>query len=196
MTTPVEVCKELNVDISSHIAHRLRGKDLIRGNFFVVMEPVHRQILVEAGVDPDQVYVLGGPEGIPDPYKKDAEEFRKVRDQIIASFADLDNVLIYTSKTGVEKISMNADIQMVPMQEKHIPALAQLERLCFSQPWTESGLRSELHNKLAVFCVAEQNGQVLGYAGMQCVMGECYINNIAVFHSLEVWGLVPGWYKC
>ncbi len=22
-------------------------------------------------------------------------------------------------------------------------------------------------------------------------MGECYINNIAVFHSLEVWGLVP-----
>ena len=76
---------------------------------------------------------------------------------------------------------MNADIQMVPMQEKHIPALAQLERLCFSQPWTESGLRSELHNKLAVFCVAEQNGQVLGYAGMQCVMGECYINNIAVF---------------
>ena len=55
----VEVCKELNVDISNHIAHRLRGKDLIRGNFFVVMEPVHRQILVEAGVDPDQVYVLG-----------------------------------------------------------------------------------------------------------------------------------------
>ena len=51
----VEVCKELNVDISNHIAHRLRGKDLIRGNFFVVMEPVHRQILVEAGVDPDQV---------------------------------------------------------------------------------------------------------------------------------------------
>ena len=45
---------------------------------------------------------------------------------------------------------MNADIQMVPMQEKHIPALAQLERLCFSQPWTESGLRSELPISLAV----------------------------------------------
>ena len=84
---------------------------------------------------------------------------------------------------------MNADIQMVPMQEKHIPALAQLERLCFSQPWTESGLRSELHNKLAVFCVAEQNGQVLGYAGMQCVMGECYINNIAVFPQFRGMGI-------
>ena len=84
---------------------------------------------------------------------------------------------------------MNADIQMVPMQEKHIPALAQLERLCFSQPWTENGLRSELHNKLAVFCVAEQNGQVLGYAGMQCVMGECYINNIAVFPQFRGMGI-------
>ena len=64
-----------------------------------------------------------------------------------------------------------------------------LERLCFSQPWTESGLRSELHNKLAVFCVAEQNGQVLGYAGMQCVMGECYINNIAVFPQFRGMGI-------
>lgn len=84
---------------------------------------------------------------------------------------------------------MNVDIQMVPMQEKHIPALAQLERLCFSQPWTENGLRSELHNKLAVFCVAEQNGQVLGYAGMQCVTGECYINNIAVFPQFRGMGI-------
>ncbi len=81
----------------------------------------------------------------------------------------------------MEKISMDTGIQIVPMEEKHIPALAQLERLCFSQPWTENGLRSELGNRLAVFCVAEQNGQVLGYAGMHCVMGECYINNIAVF---------------
>ncbi|MFQ9792500.1 MAG: hypothetical protein ACLRX7_04090 [Acutalibacteraceae bacterium] len=67
------------------------------------MEPVHRQILVEAGVDPDQVYVLGGPEGIPDPYNKDAEEFRKVRDQIIASFADLDNVLFTQAKQAWKK---------------------------------------------------------------------------------------------
>ena len=89
---------------------------------------------------------------------------------------------------------MNAEIQMVPMQEKHIPALAQLERLCFSQPWTENGLRSELHNKLAVFCVAEQNGQVLGYAGMQWVNVILII--LQFFRSLEVWGLVPGWCKC
>ena len=89
----------------------------------------------------------------------------------------------------MEKISMNDNIQMVPMQEQHIPALAQLERICFSQPWSENSLRSELHYKLAVFCVAEQNGQVLGYAGMQFVMGECYINNIAVFPQFRGMGI-------
>ena len=42
-------------------------------------------------------------EGIPDPYKKDAEEFRKVRVQIIASFADLDNVLFTQAKQAWKK---------------------------------------------------------------------------------------------
>ncbi|MFQ9440573.1 MAG: hypothetical protein ACLR13_05665 [Acutalibacteraceae bacterium] len=45
------------------------------------MEPVHRQILVEAGVDPDQVYVLGGLEGILTHIKR-WREFRKVRDKL------------------------------------------------------------------------------------------------------------------
>ena len=35
--------------------------------------------------------------------KKDAEEFRKVRDQIIASFADLDNVLFTQAKQAWKK---------------------------------------------------------------------------------------------
>lgn len=87
------------------------------------------------------------------------------------------------------KISMSSNIQIVPMEERHIPALAQLERICFSQPWSESGLRSELENKLAIFCVAELNNEVLGYAGMQCVMGECYVNNIAVFPKFRDIGI-------
>lgn len=99
----VTVCKELDVDISGHVAHRLRGKDLVRSNFFVVMEPVHRQVLIEAGIDPHQVYLLNPPEGIPDPYQKDIEEFRKRRDQIIEAFADLDHVLFTQAKEAWAK---------------------------------------------------------------------------------------------
>lgn len=99
----IEVCKEVGVDISNHIAHRLRGKDLIKSNFFVVMEPVHKQILVEAGLNPRQVYLLGGSEGIPDPYQKDIEEFRQVRDQILAAFDGLDHQLFTEAKEAWEK---------------------------------------------------------------------------------------------
>lgn len=62
-----------------------------------------------------------------------------------------------------------------------MPRLAELERLCFSEPWSEDGLRAELGNETARFLVAEQNGQVAGYAGMHAVCGEGYIANIAVF---------------
>ncbi len=99
----VTVCKELNVDISNHIAHRLKGKDLIKSSFLVVMEPVHQQILVEAGVDPHQVYLLNPPHGIPDPYQKDLDEFRKVRDQIVAAFEDLDHTLFTQAKEAWAK---------------------------------------------------------------------------------------------
>ena len=38
------------------------------------------------------------------------------------------------------------EIQIVPMGERHIAALAELEQLCFSAPRSETVLRNELHN--------------------------------------------------
>ena len=72
-------------------------------------------------------------------------------------------------------------LRLLPMEERHVPILAELERLCFSEPWSEDGLRAELGNETARFLTAEQNGQVAGYAGMHAVCGEGYIANIAVF---------------
>lgn len=62
-----------------------------------------------------------------------------------------------------------------------MPKLAELERLCFSEPWSEDGLRAELGNETAQFLVAERDGRVAGYAGMHGMCGEGYIANIAVF---------------
>lgn len=66
-----------------------------------------------------------------------------------------------------------------------MPKLAELERLCFSEPWSEDGLRAELGNETARFLVAERDGQVAGYAGMHGVCGEGYIANIAVFPAFR-----------
>ena len=73
-------------------------------------------------------------------------------------------------------------INVCAMEKRHIPQLAQLEQLCFSEPWSEEGLAAELDNPNAFFRVAEgADGTILGYVGMHCVAGECYIDNVAVF---------------
>lgn len=73
-------------------------------------------------------------------------------------------------------------VKVVPMTAAHVAELARLEQLCFSEPWSEAGLAAELDNETAFFRVAEDaEGNVLGYVGMHCVAGECYIDNVAVF---------------
>lgn len=70
---------------------------------------------------------------------------------------------------------------LTPMAEEHIPQIAALERICFSHPWSEEALRAELWNDSAVVIAAVgEDGTVLGYAGLQAVLDEGYINNVAV----------------
>jgi ribosomal-protein-alanine N-acetyltransferase len=66
------------------------------------------------------------------------------------------------------------------MQENHIPQIANIEKLCFSSPWTETGLKEELSNPSAVFFCAEENGVVTGYMGFHFVLDEGYVANVAV----------------
>ncbi len=71
--------------------------------------------------------------------------------------------------------------KLVPMDRSHIKEIAQIERECFSDPWSEASLEEELYNPLASFIVAQRpDGAVLGYAGLHAVMDEGYIDNIAV----------------
>lgn len=66
------------------------------------------------------------------------------------------------------------------MNESHISAVAEIEKLCFSTPWSENGLREELSNSLARFYVLLSDGKAAGYVGAHNVVGEVYITNVAV----------------
>jgi ribosomal-protein-alanine N-acetyltransferase len=71
--------------------------------------------------------------------------------------------------------------KLVPMDRELAEQVAQIERNCFSHPWTEEMLLSELDNLLSSWiCALGENGVVLGYAGISVVAGEGYINNVAV----------------
>jgi len=66
------------------------------------------------------------------------------------------------------------------MNESHVAQVAQLERICFSDPWSENSVASELKNKLALWLVAEENGDVAGYIGSQTCGEESDVMNVAV----------------
>ena len=72
-------------------------------------------------------------------------------------------------------------IRIVPMNADHLDEVAELERICFPDPWFRNMLAEELDNALSAFLVAlDDDGRVVGYAGLQVVLDEGYITNVAV----------------
>lgn len=69
---------------------------------------------------------------------------------------------------------------IIAMNESHIAQVAALEKLCFSDPWSENSVASELRNPLSCWLVAEEDGVVAGYVGSQTVMDESDMMNVAV----------------
>ena len=72
-------------------------------------------------------------------------------------------------------------VRIVPMTADHLDEVAELERICFSAPWSRNMLAEELGNALSAFLVAlDDEGKVAGYAGVQVILDEGYITNVAV----------------
>ena len=71
-------------------------------------------------------------------------------------------------------------IRYEQMNENHISQIAKLETVCFSDPWSEKSIASELENPLSMWLVAVDGETVVGYIGSQAVMGEADIMNVAV----------------
>lgn len=80
-------------------------------------------------------------------------------------------------------------LTVVPMEKRHIPALVAIEQACFSQPWTAAGFAEELDNPPAVFLVAEQDGETVGYMGFHDVLGEGFVTNVAVLPTCRRQGV-------
>ncbi len=72
-------------------------------------------------------------------------------------------------------------LEIKKMTSAHIEEIAMLEKECFSSPWSEDGLKTELDNKFARFFVAFSGDKIAGYIGSHNVLGEVYITNVAVF---------------
>ena len=66
------------------------------------------------------------------------------------------------------------------MRLEDVSAIAKLEQICFSDPWSETSIKSELNNPLSYWLVADDNGTIAGYVGSQSVLDSADMMNIAV----------------
>ena len=62
-------------------------------------------------------------------------------------------------------------MKIVKMDACHVSQVAALEALCFSDPWSENSVASELKNPLALWLVAVEEDRLAGYIGSQTVLG-------------------------
>ena len=75
------------------------------------------------------------------------------------------------------------------MNPAHVVQIAELETICFSDPWSENSIASELDNKLAFWLVASDGDRVAGYIGSQTVMDETDMMNVAVHPDFRRQGI-------
>ena len=68
-------------------------------------------------------------------------------------------------------------------------ALATIEQQCISHPWSLVLFNADLKNPNAIYFVAEDNGEVVGFLGAHDIVGEVNITNVAVQPKFRCMGL-------
>lgn len=160
----VLAARDYGVDISEHVSRPLSRELLMATDLFVCLSHSHAINLIPI-VGKGRVYVLGN--GISDPYGGSLEVYKNCAKEIYDGL-----------------LKLNEDLKTLPiirfMKEEDIQGVAEVEKECFSSPWSEKSLREELENPQAYFFVADVGGEIAGYMGTISVFGECSVTNIAV----------------
>ena len=75
------------------------------------------------------------------------------------------------------------------LKPEYAMQVAEIEKACFSLPWSENAFYGELENPLATYVVAVEEKTILGFAGVHIISGEGYITNIAVRENARRQGI-------
>lgn len=66
------------------------------------------------------------------------------------------------------------------MKADHVSAVAELEKICFSAPWSENSIMAELGSIWSYWLVALDGDKLVGYIGSQTSFDEADVMNVAV----------------
>ena len=150
------------IDISEHRARNINPEHLMSTDLFFCMSDSHKQVLLRH-CDENKIVVLN----VPDPYGRPIENYEECAKRLESQFPQI-----------LERIRDTITIR--EMTESDIKDIAELEKECFSEPWSENSLRDELTNETARFYVLRDTKKLLGYIGSNNICNEVYITNVAV----------------
>lgn len=169
----VKVMGELGIDLSHDVSVQLTAKDLIWADKILYMSPSHLTVL-SLYAPKEKLFMLGG--GISDPYGGDTETYRKCRDEIILAIDRLAAEDFFT-----ETLIFRAE-------EKDIEDIENLEKECFSTPWSQTAIKDAMEGNTAFF-IAKKGEKTIGYIGISTVLDEGYITNVAVNEMMRKKGI-------
>lgn len=71
-------------------------------------------------------------------------------------------------------------MQIVKFEPRHLKDILEVERKCFSSPWSEKMFYEELSGRFSHYYVVEIDNHAIAYMGMWSLSGEGHITNVAV----------------
>jgi ribosomal-protein-alanine N-acetyltransferase len=80
-------------------------------------------------------------------------------------------------------------IEIINMTADHVVQIAEIEKLCFSDPWSENSISSELDSRISLWLVALDGDAVAGYVGSQSVLDMADMMNVAVHPNYRRQGI-------
>lgn len=80
-------------------------------------------------------------------------------------------------------------IEICAMEARDLEQVAELERQCFSTPWSRQAFSEELENEMARYFVAREQETVCGYIGFWKIIDEGHITNVAVLEQYRRHGV-------
>lgn len=155
------------IDISAHRSKQLSAQMVKDSDFIFCLSSQQYNILIN--VAPEKTHLLG--DGIPDPYGGSLEVYEECADAISDAIDKiLDSELFFSSQL---------------MEYEDIPVVAEIERSCFSEPWSENSFFSHLSVPYSRSFTIKYLNKPVGYICCNYIIDEMYIGTIAVDENMR-----------
>lgn len=167
----IEAVMKLGVDISAHRSRQLNQYILDETDLMVCMTQAHKNAVMR--LNPQFKIIVPIPE-VADPYGGNSVIYEQCASQL---------------KRFISKLLVALTAEITPMAQTHIMDIVEIEKKCFSAPWSKNGIAEEIYNPNAHFLAAVSDKLVLGYIGVHEVCDEAYVDNLAVNPNYQRLGI-------